>query len=132
MREAVIELKADRQHGLTTALLDVALANARRGDRVVFWSPTSGECDNAFRQARHLLDPQVSRVNAANGNQFVAYGSGGRVQFVWGRNPEDVLCDTRTCGAAVYVFDDNRGSGAHIVRRNAMRDLRDRREVRFF
>ncbi|QFG14137.1 DNA binding protein [Mycobacterium phage Curiosium] len=135
MSEAVIELKADRQHGLTTALLDVALANARRGDRVIFWSPSSRESADAFQQSRHLLDPhdpQVSRVCAANGNQYVAYDRGGRVQFVWGRSPEDVLCDTRTCGAAVYVFDDNRGSGAHIVRRNAMRDLRDRREVRFF
>lgn len=132
MSEAVIELKADRQHGLTTALLDVALANARRGDRVIFWSPSARESAEAFRQARHLLDPQVSRVNAANGDQYVAYARGGRVQFVWGRSPEDVLCDTRTCGAAVYVFDDNRGSGAHIVRRNAMRDLRDRREVGFF
>ncbi|AID59187.1 hypothetical protein PBI_EMERSON_88 [Mycobacterium phage Emerson] len=132
MADAVVELKADRQHGLTTALLDVALANARRGDRVVFWSPGPRESADAFYRSRGLLDSDVSRVCAANGNQFVAYGSGGRVQFIWGRNPEDVLCDTRTCGAAVYVFDDNRGSGAHIVRRNAMRDLRDRREVRFF
>ncbi|AWH13692.1 hypothetical protein SEA_ALISHAPH_79 [Mycobacterium phage AlishaPH] len=130
MSEAVIELKADRQHGLTTALLDVALANARRGDLVVFWSPSSRESAEAFRMSRQLLDRQVVRVCAANGNQYVDYGSGGRVQFVWGRSREDVLCDTRTCGAAVYVFDDDHGSGAHIVRRNAMRDTRER--ARYF
>lgn len=131
MTTAMIELKADRQHGLTTALLDVALANARRGDWVLFWSPSSRESDEAFRRARYLLDdPQVSRVSAVNGNQLVAYRSGGRVQFVWGRTPEDVLCDSRTGGAAVYVFDDDHGSGAHILRRNAMRETRER--ARFF
>ncbi|ASR78017.1 hypothetical protein I5G95_gp16 [Mycobacterium phage Bella96] len=129
MSDAVIELKADRQHGLTTALLDVALANARRGDYVVFWSPSARESDNAFYQSRGLLDMEVSRVCAANGNEHVTYRSGGRVQFVWGRRPEDVLCGSRTCGAAVYVFDDNHGSGAHIVRRKAMRNAREMARV---
>ncbi|UVD40948.1 hypothetical protein [Mycobacterium phage Kashi_VT1] len=132
MSEAVIELKADRQHGLTTALLDVALANAHRGDWVVFWSAGSRESADAFYRARSLLTPEcgVLRVNATNGNQHVGYRSGGRVQFVWGRRHEEVLCDSRTCGAAVYVFDDDHGSGAYIVRRNAMRDTRER--ARFF
>lgn len=120
MGNATIALQADRQHGLTTALLDVALANARRGDLVVFWSPSARESAEAFRMSRQLLDRQVVRVCAANGNQYVDYDGGGRVRFVWSHNSHDLLFDSRTAGAAVHVFDDDHGSGARIVRRKGM------------
>lgn len=83
MREAVIALTADRQHGLTTALLDIACANARRGDTVHFWSTTVHATRNAFEQARALLHGELGmRARPTNGSEEIRFGSGGRLLFV--------------------------------------------------
>ncbi|QIG61600.1 hypothetical protein SEA_XIMENITA_92 [Mycobacterium phage Ximenita] len=81
-------LAADRQHGKTTALLDVALANARRGLDVAFWSPRAVQSEYAFRLATRLvtsesIDAQAV-FSAANGREAIRYPSGGRVRFAWG------------------------------------------------
>ncbi|AEL19726.1 hypothetical protein PBI_KRATIO_79 [Mycobacterium phage Kratio] len=83
-----IEVRTDhRQQGTTTLLLDVALANARRGLDVVFWSASARLSDDAFRTATRLV-PAVDAAAgvtfcAANGRQEIRYNSGGRVRFAW-------------------------------------------------
>ncbi|ASR85391.1 hypothetical protein SEA_TIERRA_93 [Mycobacterium phage Tierra] len=78
-------LSHNRQHGKTTALLDIALANARRGLDVAYWSPQARQSEYAFRLAAKLVpkgDVAVV-VYAANGRQQIRYPIG-RVRFVWG------------------------------------------------
>ncbi|AIM50416.1 hypothetical protein PBI_OMNICRON_83 [Mycobacterium phage Omnicron] len=84
-----IEVRTDhRQQGTTTLLLDVAIANARRGLNVVFWSASARLSENAFHLAARLV-PAVDmeagvKVCAANGRQEIRYPeSGGRVRFAW-------------------------------------------------
>ncbi|QJD50388.1 hypothetical protein I5H01_gp019 [Mycobacterium phage MarkPhew] len=110
---AEILLRSDRQAGKTTALLDVALANARRGARVLFWSPNPRESQCAVSRARDLIvgDPEVSRVSLVNGRNAIEYASGGRVMFTWHRPEQFDRAD-------VEVFDGPRDLGT-IVRRSA-------------
>ncbi|QFG11412.1 hypothetical protein SEA_ZAVALA_88 [Mycobacterium phage Zavala] len=75
-----------RQGGKTTALLDIALANARRGLDVVFWSARAVESEEAFRLGQRLAHVDLDmKSSAANGDQWIGYQrSGGRVSFIWG------------------------------------------------
>ncbi|QAU06506.1 hypothetical protein SEA_KISI_88 [Mycobacterium phage KiSi] len=116
----VIRLHADRQHGLTTALLDVALANARRGKRVAFCSPTPRECEYSARAALDLIvgDDAVSSVSHVNGAKAVFYVNGGAVSFLRDR-PDD------RDGFDVEVYDSGPDGSAEIVRpREVVRDAR--------
>lgn len=102
-----------RQQGKTTALLDVAIANARRGVHVEFWSPTARASHEAFRMAVDLLRQSPagdSVVVASNGNDHVRFVSGGRVSFV------DVQRN-RWCGrghgrAELEIVDEDGNRGA--------------------
>ncbi|ASR85288.1 hypothetical protein I5H06_gp16 [Mycobacterium phage SirPhilip] len=80
---AHISVDAGRQQGKTTALLDVAIANARRGLVVDFWSQGHRMSENAFQLARDLVPPTDEGVtfSAVNGAQAIRYPSGGGVQF---------------------------------------------------
>ncbi|QAX95627.1 hypothetical protein I5H03_gp019 [Mycobacterium phage Nibb] len=110
---SVLTLQGDRQHGKTTALLDMAFANARRGQSVAFWSPSARESEEAARMAFGLTvgDRSVSRVSGGVGGAAVEFGNGGRVVFVWGywgqRQPAEY---------DVEVHDDTEG---RIVRPRA-------------
>ncbi|AVO25599.1 hypothetical protein SEA_STINSON_87 [Mycobacterium phage Stinson] len=75
-----------RQGGKTTALLDIALANARRGLDVAFWSARAVESESAFRHAQRLAHVDLDmKISAVNGRQSITYErSGGRVSFIWG------------------------------------------------
>lgn len=75
-----------RQQGVTTLLLDAALANAARGAFVVFWAQAPLPMRCAFQEARNLADgdPRVSVARQANGCEQIEYMGGGRVRFVWG------------------------------------------------
>ncbi|QBP31669.1 DNA binding protein [Mycobacterium Phage Niklas] len=87
MADATLTVRGDRQHGKTTALLDVALANARRGLDVAFWSPTATQSHEAFRRAVALLPPYTEApvVSGTNGRQSIRYARGA-VRFVWGHH----------------------------------------------
>ncbi|WNM69028.1 hypothetical protein SEA_TRIBLETROUBLE_87 [Mycobacterium Phage TribleTrouble] len=86
MGVSTIRVASDRQHGRTTLLLDVALANARRGAFVVFWSPSMPQARAAASRVLDLIesDDQVVKISRANGNEEVRYSSGGRVKFAAG------------------------------------------------
>ncbi|QXN73820.1 hypothetical protein SEA_SOSEPH_77 [Mycobacterium phage SoSeph] len=84
-----IEVRTDhRQQGTTTLLLDVAIANARRGLNVVFWSASARLSNEAFRIATRLVPAVDAEAGvtffATNGAQEIRYPeSGGRVRFAW-------------------------------------------------
>ncbi|QJD50489.1 hypothetical protein SEA_CHRIS_87 [Mycobacterium phage Chris] len=103
----------DRQHGMTTTLLDVAAANARRGARVVFVSPTHRQSSHAARMVLDLLrgDSTVSRFHYTNGMQTVWFRSTGSVLFL-GRH----LDEFEEYDVEVY---DGPGELGSIVRRSA-------------
>lgn len=60
----------DRKEGLTTTLLDIAIANARRGEQVLFWTENPQEAHRVFREARNMIyagrdteaEPQLSGI----------------------------------------------------------------------
>ncbi|ATS92831.1 hypothetical protein SEA_SULLEY_83 [Mycobacterium phage Sulley] len=84
-RNAHIAVSTDgRQVGKTTLLLDVALANARRGLVVDFWSWSVRESLCAFDLARSLVPPTDRGVtfSPVNGSMSVRYPRGGRVRFM--------------------------------------------------
>ncbi|QFP94870.1 hypothetical protein SEA_MARSHAWN_84 [Mycobacterium phage Marshawn] len=103
MAPPMIALQADRQHGLTTALLDVALANARRGQSVTFWSPTASQSHHSFRTAvRLVLDEAIdmqAAVLATNGREAMRFPRGGVVRFVWGYAGRHAEADVRIVDA---------------------------------
>ena len=79
---------ADRLQGKTTALLDVALANARRGLTVEVWSPNSQASRSAFELATRLIPPGDTAVAIyrANGHHAIRYPVG-RLYFVHPARP---------------------------------------------
>ncbi|WNM75440.1 hypothetical protein SEA_TINIBUG_85 [Mycobacterium Phage TiniBug] len=74
----------DRQVGKTTMLLDVALANARRGLTVDFRSPSVREAECAYALARTLVplsDMETVKFDGVNGMLAIRYQRG-RVRFI--------------------------------------------------
>ena len=63
MAQRVLIMISDRRQGKTTALLDIAISNARRGEQVMFWTESYSIADHAFCLAEKLLyeqrDPEV-------------------------------------------------------------------------
>ncbi|ASZ75157.1 hypothetical protein PBI_TREYKAY_88 [Mycobacterium phage TreyKay] len=108
-----------RQGGKTTALLDVALANARRGLEVVFWSGSARQCTEAFRMGRALAE--ADRVpfswSPANGNEWIRYDSGGRVRFIWGHQ------GSRVEPSVDMAIQDSNGLTGLIERRGERRGM---------
>lgn len=47
-----------RRHGRTTALLDIAIGNARRGEQVMFWCSDAKEAQRVYGVAADLLAAQ--------------------------------------------------------------------------
>lgn len=47
--------RLERNEGVTTALLDLALANGRRGEQVVFWCRDAPEMQRVYRVAADLM-----------------------------------------------------------------------------
>ncbi|QFG11701.1 hypothetical protein SEA_GUANICA15_92 [Mycobacterium phage Guanica15] len=109
-----------RQGGKTTALLDVALANARRGLEVAFWSATATQSTEAFRMARALAerDRVPFSWSPVNGAEWIRYEGGGRVRFVWGHAGRHARPD-------MEIQDDNGLTG--LIKRRS-----DRRESSVF
>lgn len=60
-----------RRSGNTTALLDIAIANARRGEQVVFWTLSVQEAQYCYREASRLIfasrdeEPEMSYARLA-------------------------------------------------------------------
>ncbi|ASR87259.1 hypothetical protein SEA_LASTHOPE_92 [Mycobacterium phage LastHope] len=108
-----------RQCGKTTALLDIALANARRGLDVAFWSARAVESESAFRLAQRLAHVDLDmKISAVNGRQSITYErSGGCVLFIWGHMGRHVR------GHDMEIRDDNGLSGL-IERRGERRESR--------
>ncbi|AHB79622.1 hypothetical protein PBI_VALIDUS_92 [Mycobacterium phage Validus] len=86
MADSTLTVHGERQHGKTTALLDVALANARRGLDVAFWSPTAQQSTEAFRRAHTIADRDAVPFSytPSNGREAIRYSGAGRVRFIWG------------------------------------------------
>lgn len=83
-----VKLTADRQQGMTIALLDVALADAARGANVIYKCDNPALVQHSFRYARELATgPNVSSIRSANGDGRIHYTGGGRVRFVWRIDP---------------------------------------------
>lgn len=57
--------------GKTTALLDIALANAARGEQVVYWCRTSEQAGAAYRAALDLLRLSESWGGISNIERFI-------------------------------------------------------------
>lgn len=103
---------AERQ---TAALLDVALANARRGEPVTFWSDTQTASKKAFARACELLSPSDTHgvtIRRARGGQEIAYANGGRVRFLWNCDP------IRWSRNVIQIIDGDRHFGTAVVRRS--------------
>ncbi|QFG09471.1 hypothetical protein I5H08_gp016 [Mycobacterium phage Yuna] len=108
-----------RQQGKTTALLDIALANARRGKYVEFWSRGPREAAEAYRLARDLVPSSDAhygvRFHGANGDQSIRYGSTrGAVMFTWGGRV------ARICSPRTEVHIDDTGTGAIEFRNDVL------------
>ncbi|AOZ61417.1 hypothetical protein SEA_DRHAYES_86 [Mycobacterium phage DrHayes] len=106
-----------RQGGQTTALLDIALANARRGLDVAFWSARAVESESAFRLGLRLAHGDLDvKFSGTNGRQSIAYQrSGGCVLFIWGHSGR------YDRGHDMEIRDDNGLSGL-IQRRSGRRE----------
>uniref|UniRef100_A0AAU8GNZ8 ASCE ATPase n=1 Tax=Mycobacterium phage Pharb TaxID=3136626 RepID=A0AAU8GNZ8_9VIRU len=111
MSVATIRVASNRQHGRTTLMLDVALANARRGAFVVFWSPNMPQSRAALARALDLIegDDQVVKVSRANGNEQIRYAGGGRVAFA----PGSPYMDPTRYNADVDVVDSEIVGAVH-------------------
>ncbi|APU93189.1 hypothetical protein SEA_CREW_85 [Mycobacterium phage CREW] len=108
-----------RQGGKTTALLDVALANARRGLEVVFWSGSARQCTEAFRMGRSLAerDRVPFSWSPANGNEWIRCDGGGRVRFIWGHQ------GSRVDAHVDMAIQDSNGLTGLIERRSERRGM---------
>ncbi|UDL14763.1 hypothetical protein SEA_ILLUMINE_90 [Mycobacterium phage Illumine] len=108
-----------RQGGKTTALLDVALANARRGLEVVFWSGSARQCTEAFRMGLALAEADQVQFSwsPANGNEWIRYSGGGRVRFIWGHQ------GNRVESHVDMAIQDSNGLSGLVERRSERRGM---------
>ncbi|ACF33932.1 hypothetical protein Porky_117 [Mycobacterium phage Porky] len=74
-------IASDRGMGQTTALLDIACANARRGKTVAFWSSHYPSALHNFRLLQEVLDGDASVKGVTNTPMQALFKSGGRIIF---------------------------------------------------
>lgn len=122
-----LEVRSERQQGKTTALLDIAIANARRGLDVEFWSHSPKMSANAFQIATRLVpavDAEASvKLSAANGRQSITYPeSGGRVRFM----ATIQHGQSRDAGGDMEIVDGPGDLGT-VTRQDTPRPVADRR-----
>lgn len=86
MTDYKIDLRqGGRRHGMTTALIDLAIMNARAGAYVQFWAPTWPRVEHAFRKAvdrLQITDQRDCHIGKPNNMPTIRFGTvGGRLEF---------------------------------------------------
>lgn len=122
---AVTWLEGGRRAGMTTAMVDIAIMNARAGAKVQYWSRTWSEADSAANVCYHRLQvtdaaPADSKFFQPGGVKTLLFPNGGRVEF---RGLDGTFAgDQERPGIDFSMYDAN-GTGK-VVRHHA--DVRHR------
>lgn len=66
-RQRQLWMSGHRRSGRTTALLDIAIGNARRGEQVAYWCAGPERAQHTYRLAAELLYRQDDRQVSSNG-----------------------------------------------------------------
>lgn len=111
-RELFVTGHFERREGVTTALLDLALANARRDERVLFLCRNANEARQAFRIATDMLHRQGTVAEFSPRHLRLFWPEGGCVEFHGSERNAGRWAGVR---ATVVVMDEARASGPEVM-----------------